>query len=661
MSPETFKQINECFVSERITGDLTLAQRLRANIRKIVCEHLPADYQHNDNFYCVLHYPDINKRTEFTTAYTEKKNKKDFNFQWTYFPDNLFIADKTIEVDMDFSNARFAGGVYLISTKFKDRVSFAETHIDSDLKIHDATFSSDASFQGCQIKIESSIKNTTFDGVANFADLHSYSDLFIAENWFNKEASFSQSNFRKSVSFNKSKFKGKTTFNFARFSAEASFNETFFESEVRFDKAKFARYTGFRQAKFSDICVFDDCNFFDVADFYRVDFDKTAQFARTKFAFDSPSHEREIGAYFRVCKFKSLANFPQSKFKFGSFENSEFEKECVFDEAEFAEKASFEYVNFIKNASFKKTRFQGKVSFNRAAFNDYIRFEGDLDNEIFYGSLELQNLNIIASENIYFHTVRLNPSWFVNIDPRKFVFTRIEWKNLDGSWRNKHIETELKNIEDNKVPNARHILKIACRQLATNYEENNRFEEASKFRRMSFECERLEKNEKLKKEFNNMGKLFKTELDCPFNSLDFFPRSWKLVKQITKNSTSLYPDVTHRIYRWTSNYGESWLWSAMVLFIMVFTIFPFVYTLVDFQICPAKYSVSDSMLNGLCIADGLHFWEAVRYSLATATFQTVEYLKPMTGWSETWIIFEKIFAPLQAALLALALRRKFMR
>ncbi len=47
--------------------------------------------------------------------------------------------------------------------------------------------------------------------------------------------------------------------------------------------------------------------------------------------------------------------------------------------------------------------------------------------------------------------------------------------------------------------------------------------------------------------------------------------------------------------------------------------------------------------------------------LTTATLQNVEYRKPRGVWGELWIILEKIFAPLQAALLALAIRRKFMR
>lgn len=62
-----------------------------------------------------------------------------------------------------------------------------------------------------------------------------------------------------------------------------------------------------------------------------------------------------------------------------------------------------------------------------------------------------------------------------------------------------------------------------------------------------------------------------------------------------------------------------------------------------------------------CTRGGLGFGEAMVHSLTTATLQNVDYRKPTTKKGEIVVILEKIFAPLQAALLALALRRKFMR
>jgi hypothetical protein len=50
----------------------------------------------------------------------------------------------------------------------------------------------------------------------------------------------------------------------------------------------------------------------------------------------------------------------------------------------------------------------------------------------------------------------------------------------------------------------------------------------------------------------------------------------------------------------------------------------------------------------------------MKRSISVATFQLPEP-KPADNLTKLFIVLEVIFAPLQAALLALALRRKFMR
>jgi len=62
-----------------------------------------------------------------------------------------------------------------------------------------------------------------------------------------------------------------------------------------------------------------------------------------------------------------------------------------------------------------------------------------------------------------------------------------------------------------------------------------------------------------------------------------------------------------------------------------------------------------------CTRSGLDFSDAILHSLTTATLQNVDYRKPIAKKGEMAVLLEKIFAPLQADLLALALRRKFMR
>jgi hypothetical protein len=109
-----------------------------------------------------------------------------------------------------------------------------------------------------------------------------------------------------------------------------------------------------------------------------------------------------------------------------------------------------------------------------------------------------------------------------------------------------------------------------------------------------------------------------------------------------------------------------------MLLLIIFLIFPVIYTQTNFQVCskekPLAMSIAICESNDQeiknrceCKKSSLRFGEAMVHSLSTATLQNVEYRKPLTSKGETVVILEKIFAPLQAAFLALALRRKFMR
>jgi hypothetical protein len=212
------------------------------------------------------------------------------------------------------------------------------------------------------------------------------------------------------------------------------------------------------------------------------------------------------------------------------------------------------------------------------------------------------------------------------------------------------------------------LFSIACRQLADNSETNNRFEEASMFRRLAMETEWLEKTTRLtnwmSKLKNRLGQFFfaKTANEVKPN----LPRS--IFGPIRRCADF----VIHWLYRWTSYYGESWAWASFVLLLMILIIFPWIYTQTQFQLCPKERPVPMSLAvcesndeqikkNCQCIKGGLSFGEGSVQSLSTATLQNVDYRKPTTKKGEMVVILEKIFAPLQAALLALALRRKFMR
>ncbi len=57
----------------------------------------------------------------------------------------------------------------------------------------------------------------------------------------------------------------------------------------------------------------------------------------------------------------------------------------------------------------------------------------------------------------------------------------------------------------------------------------------------------------------------------------------------------------------------------------------------------------------------MNWFESFHQSLMTGSLQNVEYRKTLTISQDLILLVEKIIAPLQAALLALSIRRKFMQ
>lgn len=98
----------------------------------------------------------------------------------------------------------------------------------------------------------------------------------------------------------------------------------------------------------------------------------------------------------------------------------------------------------------------------------------------------------------------------------------------------------------------------------------------------------------------------------------------------------------HWFYKWSSGYGESWF-RAFVRLLVIWFGFALIYYFVQ--------GFEGNMQIG--------FWDSLGYSLQVMTLQRPEP-RP-SGFTRVIYGFETIFAPLQGALLALAIRRKFMR
>lgn len=256
--------------------------------------------------------------------------------------------------------------------------------------------------------------------------------------------------------------------------------------------------------------------------------------------------------------------------------------------------------------------------------------------------LDFTQIRVDKPDRITFNKVRLRPSWFVNTDSRKFVFTDVEWENY------KSAKSELKNElayltrKKHKKPHNYQILIVSLRNLASNAEEFNRFEDGSNFRKSASECERLERINRQKQWCRRLKKQWWRKNIVCWQILSEIGKSFNETKSLVKKH---HFDPLHFLYRWLSGYGEKWF--RAFLWLIVIWIFFAIF-----------YSVFGSF--GSSEPTKIDFLKSFGYSLQVMTLQKPEP-RPYDWLTYLAYGLETILAPVQGALLALAIRRKFMR
>lgn len=571
-----------CFISKDAEGDT-----IKAYIRADVCHHLPADYlDHDGNYYCVLHFPNDNKHndTNFESVVKDKLDHSQY-FQHVYFPGGGVLRGRTFKHDVNFNHAVFSSDAYFGNSEFKGRATFVHT-----------SFKDKADFSGVKFSQEVEFNSTDFNQSANFESVQ-----------FSANAKFLDANFLNEADFGAGEFFADADFSDASFMGDASFDETIFHGSGRFFDAKFFKlanfaHANFKDAKFTSVTFAGKSNFFQTqfqrADYEKANFDGESNFLFSKFDF----------ALFIETTFSANVDFGSATFEDVRFYKATFAKDTFFDVTEFNNNVSFNSAVFGSESYviFRDAFFAGKADFRYCTAEGYLIFSNPRQSK--ESSFEFQHAVFEKASRISFHTVDLHPSWFVNIDSRKFVFTDIFWIDLNWDFWNKRLNREIDSLEGRGIKDEKkRLFEIAARQLAVNAEENNRYEEAAKFRYMAMETRRLEET----KQFNFSRYLI-----------------W--------------------LYKWTSGYGESWTRAALVLLAVIL----FFGALYASPLSTFDYGADQFrwMFKG----------EGLVHSLSVAAFQRPEP-KAADTLTKFFIILETIFAPLQAALLALAIRRKFMR
>jgi hypothetical protein len=590
--------------------------------------------------YCVLHYPSKDKIEDFNKALQRKLDARHFDFKGIFFPDGISLGQFEFTEPADFRSAIFV-----------ERAIFDSNQFSRDANFNSTRFLKHASFSLSQFNGSASFTETRFDGGADFHSAYfgtevSFTSAKFAEDAdfrkaeFTKGVSFSESQFTKNVVFVSAKFNGDAyftathftgigTFNSSEFSGQAVFKEVVFSKHIGFSSAQFIGATDFSSVQFKTDAEFNSALFGEVADLSYTTFSGKADFSSALYSGSANFYSAQFSkdTSFALVQFNEEAEFSSTQFcekvdfsltrfsRDAIFNLAQFNKEAIFRGTEFSGGAYFGSAAFSSQADFREAEFGAYVSFLEAIFDDYVRFSGSKEKQAFKESsqLDLRHARIDKPARVSFHTVNLRPHWFINVDASKFVFANIRWFPKGDNKKNRlkqsrfsrnvlwvrKFKDEIKLLEAKEEPSPHRLLAIAYRQLAINAEENHRYEEASRFRYCSMEAERLE---------NNRGFAF-----------------WQI-----------------RWWYWlASGYGER-VFKAFVVLLAIWFIFALFYTSVGF------------------VNDSLDFPRSLLYSMNVMLFQKPEP-KPATFWAGALIILQMILGPLQAALLALAVRRKFMR
>ena len=442
---------------------------------------------------------------------------------------------------------------------------------------------------GQVLKEKLAAQNFNFQGVRFVGDVDFSNVQFT-------EADFDHAIFPGLADFTSATFTGKAIFEYAAF------------SRADFKSATFGGTTSFRSASFSVLALFQFATFAKETSFRYALFATAALPERSTSPvahFTSTTFEADVD--FEHAEFGTIAYFTKAKFNGAASFNS-----VTFDGA-----AYFPSATFNAAADFDSVRFGAAALFDSATFKDYARFAGSDGDPVFVdtSSLSLRFANIEKPERFLFHTLKLRPHWFVNVDARSFDLTNVVW-----DWRHIDIRSEIKGIGGEDVLSAHRLLAVTCRDLADNAEANHRYEEASKFRYMAMDAWRLER----------------------WRGFTFWRLGWW--------------------YWLASGYGERIL-RALAVFLIIWLSFAALYSLPEPVRCP------DGVRSPDCIGWDTtektrgffdSFSNSAAYAIEAMTLQKPEP-RPATPPARLAVLLCTILGPVQAALLALAIRRKFMR
>lgn len=355
-----------------------------------------------------------------------------------------------------------------------------------------------------------------------------------------------------------------------------------------------------------------DTNDFDFAGVY---FPESVSFFGAQFPSDV-SFERAVFASdvdFAEASFAEEANFSRSIFKgdatflkaqmngSANFTSAQFHQRTVFNAARFADLTLFTFALFNGETDFQRASFGGLVMFDFTVIKDAVTFASRQDYKHEQGFVGSSALSMSGARIDHAENITFQS---LSLRPRWFTNVDIRKFNfIEVEWVGLSERAFDYDIRDDIVDLEKNSIEIPHRVLAITY------------RQLAINAEENHR----------------------YREASIF-RYWSMdVRRLEELSVRSLLSLDW--WYWAaSGYGERAGRALIMLLVLVF-VFGLAYLLVGF-IRPVL--------------------AAFLYSLEVVTLQKPEP-KPLTPYARTLVTLETIFGPTQLALLALAIRRKFMR
>jgi uncharacterized protein YjbI with pentapeptide repeats len=432
---------------------------------------------------------------------------------------------------------------------------------------------------------------------------------------------------------------------------EASLAGAVFAQHANFTRATFVGDAHFTGATFAQGAAFHHASFSGQADFNKVTFGAAALFAGATFKYGADFHHGVFSGEsdFAAAHFTRAASFSAAQFlSSANFRAATFSAEAHFSGAEFHRDADFAWATFAASVDFVHTVFAGGVDFNSTQFAGIANFR----------DTDFRDPALVLFRRVNEHADHGMSARFFGCRGLEYIhFQDVHWSRPSGRLLLRD-EVDLADEKWADQKETQEVVADVYRRLLNNFEKNRQYTLAEECFYGEMERRRLN--------------LYHFPLGHAKGVREFYSRH-KWAHRLGESLSAT------NFYRLLSNYGSSYTRAlgALAVLLLIFALLLPVFGLrmsarsgLQFE-CPGAVAGSPraSTISWSCALGSPQparqlwriFGAGVLASLETASFQKDHMVESATPGTRVVEIFETVVVAAQAALILLAVSRRFRR